>query len=220
MTYSILARDPDTGALGGAAATGSLCVGGWVLRGDARFGISASQGASPSTFWGEDVLAHMGEGIPASQAVDRVVSADRGRQFRQLAAVDPAGGIGHFTGDRNLPERGAHVFRDGVATGNTLAAETVLETLVSEFSETSGALAERLLGALAAAQKAGGDSRGLQSAALLIVDRKSSPLTLRIDFSKDPIGDLQSLHERARNGDYANWIKQVPTLDDPQRILD
>ena len=60
MTYSILARDPETGAFGGAAATGSLCVGGWVLRGRAGVGISASQGASPSTLWGEEALVRLG----------------------------------------------------------------------------------------------------------------------------------------------------------------
>lgn len=220
MTYSILARDPETGAIGGAAATGSLCVGGWVLRGDARLGLSASQGASPSTFWGEDVLQAMGKGMPASQAVDQVVSADKGRQYRQLAAIDPGGGLGHFTGDRNLPEKGARLFRNGVVAGNTLADESVLDTLVSAYNGSPGTLAERLLTALAAAQDAGGDSRGLLSAALLVVSRNNSPLTLRIDHSKDPITDLHSLYGHACNGDYASWINQVPTLNDPERILD
>lgn len=220
MTYSILARDPDTGAMGGAAATGSLCVGGWVLRGDIRVGLSASQGASPSTFWGEDVLQAMGEGLPAAKAVDRVVSSDRGRAHRQLAAIDIAGGQGHFTGERNLPEKGARLFPGGVATGNTLSSESVLDILVSAFCNSTAPLAERLLVALDAARKAGGDSRGQLSAALLVVSRNASPLTLRIDHSSDPIGDLQSLYERATNGDYADWIKQVPTLDDPHRVLD
>lgn len=220
MTYSILARDPETGAMGAAAATGSLCVGGWVLRGDARLGLSASQGASPSTFWGEDVLQAMGNGIPASEAVNQVVSADRGRQYRQLAAIDPDGGVGHFTGDQNLPARGVCPFQDGIAAGNTLVAEAVLETMVSEFSASTGLFSERLLAALSAAQDVGGDSRGLLSAALLVVSRDNSPLTLRIDYSKDPIADLNSLHKHARKGDYAGWINQVPTLNDPERTLE
>ena len=62
MTFSILARDPVSGAIGGAAATGSLCVGGWVLRGHVSAGMSASQGAAPSTIWGEEVLAAMHDG--------------------------------------------------------------------------------------------------------------------------------------------------------------
>ncbi|MCR9136665.1 MAG: DUF1028 domain-containing protein [Alphaproteobacteria bacterium] len=220
MTYSILARDPETGAMGGAAATGSLCVGGWVLRGDARHGLSASQGASPSTFWGEDVLRAMGAGTSAGEAVDAVVFADKGRQYRQLAAIDCHGRQGHFTGDQNLPQKGARLFANGVAAGNTLSSEEVLDVLVSEFSGSTQPLAERLLGALDAARKAGGDSRGQLSAALLVVSRNASPLTLRIDHSEDPITDLQSLYSRATQGDYANWIRQVPTHDDPHRILD
>lgn len=220
MTYSILARDPETGAMGGAAATGSLCVGGWVLRGDARHGLSASQGASPSTFWGEDVLRAMGAGMPAGEAVDEVVFADKGRQYRQLAAIDNKGGQGHFTGDQNLPQKGARLFADGVAAGNTLSSEDVLDVLVSEFCGSTASLAERLLSGLGAARKAGGDSRGQLSAALLVVSRDASPLTLRIDHSADPIADLRSLYTLATQGDYANWIRQVPTLDEPHRILD
>ena len=72
MTFSLLARDPETGAIGGAAATGSLCVGGWVLRGNLAGGMSASQGMAPSTFWGEDVLDFMAAGNPAKKAIEAV----------------------------------------------------------------------------------------------------------------------------------------------------
>ena len=68
MTFSILAQDLNTGCMGGAAATGSLCVGGWVLRGDSRAGMSASQGAAPSTLWGEDALNRMQAGDTAEQS--------------------------------------------------------------------------------------------------------------------------------------------------------
>ena len=83
MTFSILARGPDTGAIGGAAATGSLCVGGGVLRrslagGSLAGGMSASQGKAPSTFWGEDVLAIMAEGQSAQKAMKSVVTPDPG----------------------------------------------------------------------------------------------------------------------------------------------
>ena len=87
MTFSILAIDRKTGTIGGAAATGSLCVGGWVLRGDPRSGMSASQGAAPSTFWGEDVLFRMAAGETARTAVGAVTASDSGRAFRQLAAA-------------------------------------------------------------------------------------------------------------------------------------
>ncbi|KKM04073.1 hypothetical protein LCGC14_1767880, partial [marine sediment metagenome] len=89
MTFSILARDEKTGMLGGAAATGSLCVGGWVLRGGADRGLSASQGTAPSTLWGEDVLTLMQGGVAAATAVARVTGHDTGAAHRQLAALDP-----------------------------------------------------------------------------------------------------------------------------------
>ncbi|WP_284266457.1 DUF1028 domain-containing protein, partial [Roseicyclus amphidinii] len=76
MTISILAIDEKTGRLGGAAATGSLCVGGWVLRGGAESGMSASQGTAPSTLWGEDVLARMAGGLGAAEAVAAVTGPD------------------------------------------------------------------------------------------------------------------------------------------------
>src|SRR6056297_2857268 len=88
MTFSVLARDARSGALGGAAATGSLCVGGWVLRGEIDAGMSASQGAAPSTFWGEDAVAAMRAGATASAAVEAVTAPDGGRAWRQLAALD------------------------------------------------------------------------------------------------------------------------------------
>ena len=85
MTISILAVDEKTGRIGGIAATGSLCVGGWVLRGHPESGMSASQGTAPSTLWGEDVLTAMRTGMSAVDAVAAVTSPDPGRAHRQLA---------------------------------------------------------------------------------------------------------------------------------------
>ena len=93
MTFSLLTLDRSTGQLGGVSATGNLCVGGWVLRGDAECGLSASQGAEPSVMWGEDVLAGMKRGVSATQAVSEVTAPDPRRDWRQLldsrAAVFP-----------------------------------------------------------------------------------------------------------------------------------
>ena len=110
MTFSILVRDPETGAMGGAAATGNLCVGGWVLRGDVRAGLSASQGKTPSTLWGEDVLDEMRKGLSAENAVANVVSADHGRETRQLLALDHGGRTAAFTGDENVSEVSELIF--------------------------------------------------------------------------------------------------------------
>ncbi len=217
MTFSILAQDLSTGALGGAAATGSLCVGGWVLRGDSRMGLSASQGAAPSTMWGEDVLARMGAGEPAEAALARVVAPDAGREWRQLAALDRQGGTACHTGAQNTAWRGALVAPGLVVSGNLLAGPEVLEALRDGYRGATGPLAERLLAALAAAERAGGDSRGLQSAALLVVSDAAPPLSLRVDWAENPIAALSALHARSQQGEYAAWLPCVPTRDDPER---
>lgn len=217
MTISILAFDEESSAYGGAATTGSLCVGGWVLRGDAESGLSASQGSLPSTFWGTRVLALMKAGKSAADAVDAVTSDDDGRAERQLAALDTAGSTGHFTGGNSVQVAGARGAEHVVVTGNLLSSEKVLDACIDGYLSGTGDLDERLLAALKAASAAGGDSRGLLSAALLIVSRQAPPLTLRIDYSKTPLADLADLHRRATTGMYADWSTRVPTLEDPHR---
>lgn len=217
MTISILAFDEKTGRHGGAATTGSLCVGGWVLRGDAESGMSAAQGTFPSTFWGTGALALMKAGVPAPEAVARLTGGDAGRAHRQLAALDPCGRTAHFTGADSIPAAGAREGRHVVVTGNMLSSEKVLEAALDAFERTTGALDLRLLAALDGAHEAGGDSRGLQSAALLVVARDIAPLTLRVDQSDRPLADLRALHGRATSGDYAAWARQVPTLQEPER---
>lgn len=217
MTFSILAIDRDSGQIGGAAATGSLCVGGWVLRGDIRAGLSASQGWAPSTFWGEDVLMLMRSGAAADEAVAAVVKADSGRAWRQLSALDLAGGTGAFTGAENTPVRGSREAAGVVVAGNLLASETVLDAVLGGFTAAEGPLAERLIAALEAGAEAGSDSRGLLSAALLVLAPDAPPLTLRIDDHETPLAALRRLYTRTREPFYADWLKSVPTPEDPQR---
>ena len=220
MTFSILARDPETGAIGGAAATGSLCVGGWVLRGVAGVGMSASQGKAPSTLWGEDALARLARHKSAGEALDAVVAPDRGKSQRQLSILDVSGAGAVFSGEDNTPAIGHRVFEGGVAAGNMLAAAEVIDAMVDHFLAVTGPFPTRLLAALGAAQQAGSDIRGLESAALLVLSPKHAPLSLRVDLSDDPLCALQALHDRATTGDYARWAGRVPTLSDPERRLD
>ncbi len=217
MTFSILAFDEKTGAYGGAAATGSLCVGGWALRGCDESGLSASQGTLPSTLWGTRALERMRAGMTAAEAVAELTGADSGRAQRQLAALDPKGGTGHFTGSASIPAAGARTARHAVASGNMLAGEAVLEAGLAGMLEAGGELSSRLLAALDRAAGTGGDSRGLLSAALLVVSRDRAPLTLRIDHSETPLADLRRLHDRATTGLYAEWAAMVPTLEAPER---
>ena len=217
MTFSILAQDLNMGAFGGAAATGSLCVGGWVLRGDSRTGMSASQGAAPSTIWGEDALLRMQAGDTAEQALSAVTGPDAGREWRQLALLDRMGGTACHTGAHNTEWRGSLIASGLVVSGNLLAGPQVLQALRDTFLAAQGNLAERLLVALAAAEAKGGDTRGLQSAALLVVADDAPPLTLRVDWSENPVAALRDLHRRSQSGEYAAWLPCVPTRNDPER---
>lgn len=216
MTFSILVKDAKAGALGAAAATGSLCVGGWVLRGDSRAGVSASQGASPSTMWGEDVLERMKAGEGAEDAVAAVTKADSGRDWRQLAALDLHGGAACHTGEHNTDWHGSLIAPGLVVSGNFLTGSQVLEVLRDQFLQADGTLAERLLSALSAAESSGGDTRGVQSAALLVVSDDAPPLTLRVDWAERPIDALRDLHVRSRSGSYADWLPCVPTRNNPE----
>ena len=219
MTISILAFDEDSGSYGGAAATGSLCVGGWVLRGYAESGLSASQGSLPSTIWGEDVLGLMSGGMTAEQAVGEVTSRDAGRDHRQLAALDRRGGTASFSGAESIPVFGSRDARHVIVAGNLLTSEVVLDRCLEAFLTAQGRFDLRLLSALDAAAEAGGDSRGFLSAALLVVNREHAPLSLRIDHGRAPLRELRALHNAATSGQYADWAALVPTLDAPERAV-
>ena len=217
MTFSLLIRDEKTGTLAGAAATGSLCVGGWVLRGRFGVGLSASQGAASSTLWGESALDWLAQGESAESAVQRVIGPSDNRAWRQLSALDCNGGTAAHSGAENSPLC-AHISQPGrVAAGNILSGPEVLHALIDTFETTEATIGARLIAALAAAQAIGGDLRGLKSAALLVLRADAPPLNLRVDMSADPISDLAALHAAATSGSYAAWAKAVPVPADPYR---
>ncbi|MFW6076409.1 MAG: DUF1028 domain-containing protein [Hyphomicrobiales bacterium] len=249
MTFSLLVRDPGTGAFGAAAATGNLCVGAWVLRGDARAGVTASQGLYPNPSWGPRVLELMSGG-DAAEAVRQVVGADSGRDVRQLAALDRNGRTAVHSGIGNLDYCGHIAADDLIAVGNMLESRAVLEAMVEAFASEPGAarpresggpesgsattgfplardraagatshpeLAPRLIASLAAGAAAGGDVRGLMSAAVLVVSPDAPPLDLRVDLAEDPVGALRALYERTREPSYQAWLSHLPTGNDPER---
>ncbi|MGY6632205.1 MAG: DUF1028 domain-containing protein [Alkalilacustris sp.] len=217
MTFSILVRDPQTGLLGGAAATGNLCVGGWVLRGDAGTGIAATQGEQPSTLWADRAFARLDRDQEAQHVVDAVVAADAGRARRQMGLVCRSGTAGAFTGAENGDWKGALVAPDLVVAGNLLAGPQVLEAARAAVLEGGGLMVDRLMAGLRAAVAAGGDRRGLMSAALLVVCDTEPPLDLRIDWAADPLAELAALLDRARRPEYARWVAGLPVRTDPNR---
>lgn len=221
MTFSILARDPETGAFGCAAATGNLAVGAWVLRAAPDGGAVATQGHAVSPLWGDDCLALLRQGKSAAQAVDAVVNPDSGREHRQLSALDREAGTAAWTGSQNSAAKG-HLQDDGyVIAGNWLTSVNVLKEMERAFqrslAENKLTFAERLLAAINAGISAGSDARGTMSAALQVVSRNSPPLDLRVDYDEDPLSKLRSLLVRATSEPYVSWIEAVPTLDNPHR---
>ncbi|MEZ5934162.1 MAG: DUF1028 domain-containing protein [Alphaproteobacteria bacterium] len=218
MTFSILAVDRQSGSIGGAAATGNIAVGAWVLAIEARAGGVASQGLSVSALWKEQAIAGLRRNDSADQTVRSIVEADPGRGSRQLAVLDRHGRAAAWTGGDNHDVKG-HVTGDGyVIAGNWLGAEGVLTAMEAAFIESSERdFGERLLAVLDAGVRAGGDDRGMQSAALRTVSEREPPLDLRIDDDRDPLGRLATLYQKTRGPDYAAWLKTLPTLEAPHR---
>jgi uncharacterized Ntn-hydrolase superfamily protein len=167
VTISILAFDEKTGAYGGAAMTGSLCVGGWVLRGTPNRGCRRPRARCPRTLWGTGVLERMRAGRPPRTPWRRSPRR-RGRAQRQLAALDPKGGTGHFTGSESVPAAGARAARHVVVAGNMLAGTAVLDAGLEGFLAPvrSG---RRACSPRSMRPRGGRGQRGLLSAALLVV---------------------------------------------------
>lgn len=217
MTFSILAVDSETGAVGAAAATGNLAVGAWVIRAAADGGAVATQGMSTSSLWGDDALDRLRTGQAPDAIVADLTGADAGRDHRQLSVIDLEGRGAAWTGASNQDFK-MHVVRDGlVLAGNWLATDEVLPAAEAGFTASKGPLADRLMAALRAGASSGGDARGLMSAAIRIVSRTEPPLDFRVDLSDDPLAALATIIGRSRSPDYTGWLHRVPVLDAPSR---
>jgi uncharacterized Ntn-hydrolase superfamily protein len=195
MTYSIIARDPHTGQLGAAVQTFNLAVGTWVPWAAGGTGVVATQ-ATADRRYGTSGLDLMGGGYTASQALEALLAADPKRELRQVSMIDNDGDIATHTGNCCLPEAGSFVGETFCTQANMMLRNTVWGAMARAYQQSEGPLAERLLAALDAAQAEGGDLRGRQTAALLIVDGRPSPIPLvdlRVDHDPDPLLQLRRL---------------------------
>jgi uncharacterized Ntn-hydrolase superfamily protein len=200
-TYSIAACDLDAGQWGVATQSKFLAVGSIVPWAVPGIGAIATQ-AYANPRYGPDGLALLREGLSASEVVERLTADDGGRAQRQLGVVDAHGGSASYTGAECMDWAGGRTGPCFAAQGNILVGAETVEALADTFEATSGRpLAERLLDCLAAAQAAGGDRRGQQSAALLVVERDGgyAGLTdilvdLRVDDHEAPVVELARLH--------------------------
>ncbi len=201
-TYSIAACDLDAGQWGVATQSKFLAVGAVVPWAAPAAGAIATQAyANPG--YGPDGLALLRDGLGAQEVVDRLTAGDGDRNQRQLGVVDARGGSASFTGSECMAWAGGLTGPCFAAQGNILVGEETVAALATTFAATAGrALAERLLECLAAAQAAGGDRRGQQSAALLVVERDGGYgrlsdvlVDLRVDDHARPVAELARLYE-------------------------
>jgi uncharacterized Ntn-hydrolase superfamily protein len=187
MTFSIVGFDPESGDLGVAVASKFPCVGAVVPWAKAGVGAVATQ-AWANTDLGPDGLRLMSGGMPAASALDAVLEGDEGRDERQAGFVDAGGGAATFTGAGCVDWAGGQTGEHFAAQGNILAGDAVVPAMASAFVGEGGDLSDRLLAALLAGDAAGGDRRGKQSAALLVVragggyeGRNDRYIDLRVD---------------------------------------
>ncbi len=199
-TYSIVACDLEAGQWGVAVQSKFLAVGSVVPWAEPGAGAVATQ-AYANPRYGPDGLALLREGLDADEVVARLTAADEGRESRQVGVVDGRGGSATFTGGECHEWAGGRTGAGYAAQGNILVSAETVDALAETFESTSGPLALRLLDCLASAQAAGGDSRGQQSAALLVVERDGGYaglsdvlVDLRVDDHEHPIGELARLH--------------------------
>jgi uncharacterized Ntn-hydrolase superfamily protein len=198
-TYSIVARDAATGELGVAVQSHWFSVGVVVPWAEAGVGAVATQSfVDPS--YGPAGLALMRAGRSAPDALRGLIEADAGRDVRQVAMIDALGRVAAYTGARCIAAAGHRGGEGYSVQGNLLARDEVWQTMAGAFESSSGALAERMLAALEAAERAGGDARGRQSAALLVVGPRSTGrpwedrvLDLRVDDHPEPLAELRRL---------------------------
>ncbi|HEX3875728.1 MAG TPA: DUF1028 domain-containing protein [Bryobacteraceae bacterium] len=209
-TFSILGYDPDTGEIGAAVQSRVFSVGNGVLWGEAGVGVAATQ-AIVDVSYGPQALSLLKLGYAPDKIVKFIQDADPdpdperwSKAGRQFAVMNAKGEYSAFTGAKATPWAGNKGGKFCTAQGNILAGEGVVNGMVEGFENTKGHLSLRLLAALDGGQKAGGDKRGMQSAAMLIVKKNGGVwlhndvvLRLQVDDNPEPIKELRRLVEHA-----------------------
>ncbi|MBL8980746.1 MAG: DUF1028 domain-containing protein [Gemmatimonadetes bacterium] len=209
-TFSILGYDPETGEVGAAVQSRVFSVGNGVLWAEAGVGVVATQ-AIVDVSYGPQALALLRQGMKPTDVVQRVWGNDpdpRPEQWtkfgRQFSVMNAQGEVATYTGPKASTWAGHKIGKFCSAQGNILAGEAVVNDMVAAFERTTGHLSLRLQAALEAGQAAGGDTRGMQSAAMLIVKKDGGVwlhndvvLRLQVDDNPEPIKELRRLVEKA-----------------------
>src|SRR3954467_3809690 len=208
-TFSILGFDPATGEVGGAVQSRVFSVGNGVLWAEADAGVAATQ-AIVDVSYGPKARALLRAGMTPSAIVKAILDSDPDprpsdwtKEGRQFAVMDAKGDYAAYTGPKATPWAGNKGGKYCTAQGNILAGEGVVSGMVEAFEKTDGHLSMRLMAALDAGQTAGGDKRGMQSAAMLIVKKNGGVwlnndvvLRLQVDDSEEPLKELRRVVEK------------------------
>jgi uncharacterized Ntn-hydrolase superfamily protein len=205
-TFSILGYDPNTGEVGGAVQSRVFSAGNGVLWADANIGIAATQ-AIIDVSYGQKALNFLKQGVAPADVIKRVLAQDTdplpqqwSKQGRQFAIMNLKGEFAAYTGPKAPDWAGNKSGKYCTAQGNILAGQQVVENMVASFEKTTGHLSQRLVAALEGGQAGGGDTRGQQSAALVIVKKgcgvwlnNDTVLHLQVDDNPEPIKEMKRL---------------------------
>jgi len=224
-TFSIVARDPATGQMGVAVQSHYFSVGPVVPWAEAGVGAVATQSLVLIDY-GPNGLALMKQGLTAQQALDSLVKADAHNEGRQVAMVDAKGNVATYTGKGAIPFCGHKSGNQYSCQANLMASDKVWPAMAEAFEKAQGDLAERMMQALEAGQKAGGDIRGMQSAAILIVKAQSTGkpwddrvMDLRVEDSPQPLKELRRLIKLRRAYDLEDQGDNFISEKKPEEAL-
>ncbi len=220
MTWSIVARDHQTGAFGVAIASKFFAVGALCPHGEGGVGALSTQ-ALPNPLWGTRGLRLLREGLPAERVIEFLTLPDKGADQRQLHVIDAKGGIAAHTGVHCIEWCG-HTIGDGFSVaGNMLAGPAVVADTAAAFAEAKDLpFIRRLIHAMDAGERAGGDKRGRQSAALVAwTTEEYTAVNMRVDDHADPLRELARLDD-VRRQRLAHYVRFMPTRTNPDGTLD
>ncbi|MFC1483821.1 DUF1028 domain-containing protein [Candidatus Neomarinimicrobiota bacterium] len=224
-TYSIVAMDPATGELGVAVQSHWFSVGSLVTWAKAGVGAIATQ-SFVLVDYGPEGLALMDQGVPAPDVLQQLIAKDEGRAVRQVAMIDASGGVAAHTGVQCIEAAGHQIGDNYSVQANLMLSPEVWPRMADAFEHTEGDLADRMMAALEAAEEVGGDIRGRQSAAILIVsgEKADQPwqgviMELRVEDHPDPLAELRRLIRVHRAYEHMNAGDLAVEVDDQETAL-
>jgi len=220
MTWSLIARDPATGAFGIAVATKNFAVGARVPHIASKVGAVATQ-ALVNPFYGVNGVKLLRAGKSPDEIIKTLTASDDGREQRQVHVMDASGRIAAHTGKACVDWCG-HTSHEGFSVaGNMLAGSAVIEHTAKTYAANAALpFARRLIAAMKAGEAAGGDKRGKQSAALVIASTEDyADLDLRVDDHADPLDELARLEEVSRER-WVHYRKFLPRRDNPSGVFE